>query len=374
MIRVVAVVDRLFGGGGGEQVAANMIARLDPTRFDRTFCVTRPSAPALLDEVKAAGVRVLELDRAAQFDLRAWRPFLRFLRDDRTDVLHSHKFGSNVWCALFARLARTPVFVTHEHSWSFTGDRLRVTLDRRLVATRASAMIAVSAADARRMVEIVGVPERKVRVIPNGIAPLRGADARVLRDELGVDAGTPVIGMLASLRPEKRVDLLLDAVQQVASSGRPFHVAIVGDGPLAEQLRAGAKSAGIADRVSFLGYRANGSELAAGFDIAVLTSDREGTPLSLLEYMGLGRAIVATAVGGIPDVVADERDALLVAPGDATQVAAALARLLDAPGERERLGRAAASRQAADYDLDATVRRIESLYLELLAARTTSGG
>ena len=194
-------------------------------------------------------------------------------------------------------------------------------------------------------------------------------DARVLRDELGVDAGTPVIGMLASLRPEKRVDLLLDAVQQVASSGRPFHVAIVGDGPLAEELRTGAKNAGIADRVSFLGYRANGSELAAGFDIAVLTSDREGTPLSLLEYMGLGRAIVATAVGGIPDVVADERDALLVAPGDAAQVAAALVRLLDAPGERERLGRAAASRQAADYDLDATVRRVESLYLELLGGR-----
>jgi len=350
-----------------------MVERLDPSRFDRTFCVTRPSSPALLDEVRSAGVRVLELDRGAQFDLRAWRPLLRLLREDRTDVLHSHKFGSNVWCALVARLARVPVFVTHEHSWSFEDDRLRVLLDRRLIAPRADAMIAVSPADARRMIEIERIPERKIRIVANGIPPASRADPRILRDELGLDDATPVIGMVASLRPEKRVDVLLDAAEQAAAGGSAFHVAIVGDGPLAEQLRAHARTLRIADRISFLGYRANGSELAAGFDIAVLTSDREGTPLSLLEYMGLGRAIVATAVGGIPDAVVDERDALLVPPGSPADVAAAIVRLLGAPEERERLGRAAARRQAAEYDLDSTVRQIESLYTELLGLRGTAG-
>ena len=364
------VVDRLFGGGGGERVAAQMAERLDPARFDRTLCVTRPSAAALLDEVRSSGVRVLELDRSAQFDLAAWRPLVRFLRDEQTQVLHSHKFGSNVWCALFARLARVPVFVTHEHSWSFTGDRLRVALDRRWISSRADAMVAVSSADARRMIAVEQIQEQKIRIIPNGIARPVVADPAALRQELGLEADLPLIGMVASLRPEKRIDLLLDAVQLVASSGRPFHVVIVGAGPLAEELKAHAEHAGVAERVSFLGYRPNGSDLAAAFDIAVLTSDREGTPLSLLEYMALGRAIVATAVGGIPEVITDERDGLLVAPGNAEQVAAAITRLLDAPEERLKLGSAAARRQAAEYDLDSTVRQIESLYVELIEGRT----
>ena len=343
-----------------------MIERLDADRFDRTFCVTRPSSAMLLGEIRSAGVRVLELDRGAQLDLRAWRPLVRLLRAERTDVLHSHKFGSNVWCALVARLARVPVFVTHEHSWSFTDDRLRVALDRRLIATRADAMIAVSSADARRMIAVERIAEHKIRVIPNGILQPVVADGRALRRELGLGPDLPIIGIVASLRPEKRVDLLLDAVRLVASSGRAFHVAVVGDGPLASELELQARAIGIADRVSFLGFRPDACNLAASFDIAVLTSDREGMPLSLLEYMALGLAIVATAVGGVPDVVEDEREALLVAPGDPTDVASALSRLLDAPEERASLGSPAARRQAAEYDLDATVRQVELLYSELL--------
>ncbi|MGZ4409274.1 MAG: glycosyltransferase family 4 protein, partial [Gaiellaceae bacterium] len=276
------------------------------------------------------------------------------------------KFGSNVWCALIARLARVPVFVTHEHSWSFTDDRLRVNLDRHVIAPRANAMIAVSAVDAQRMIDVERIPQHKIRVIPNGIPRPRPVDPGALRKELGVEDGTPIVGMIASLRPEKRVDLLLDAVQVIARSQRACHVAIVGDGPLAEQLRTHARDAGVADRVSFLGYRSDARDLAGGFDVAVLTSDREGTPLSLLEYMALGRAIVATAVGGIPGVVTDGQQALLVPPGTASGVASAIIRLLDSPEERQRLGGAAAVRQATEHDLDGTVRQIESLYLELL--------
>jgi glycosyltransferase involved in cell wall biosynthesis len=283
--------------------------------------------------------------------------------------LHSHKFGSNVWCALVARLARVPVLVTHEHSWSFTDDRLRVFLDRRLIASRADAMVAVSSADARRMIAVERIPERKIHVIPNGILPPEVGDAGALRRELGLASDLPIIGMVASLRPEKRVDLLLDAVQRVAATERAFHVAVVGDGPLARELEARATTLGLAERVSFLGYRSDAVELAAGFDVAVLTSDREGMPLSLLEYMALGRAIVATAVGGVPDVVADGREALLVAPGDASSVASALGRLLDDPEERARLGRSAAVRQADEHDLAETVRQIEILYGELLDGR-----
>ena len=325
----------------------------------------------MLDELRSAGVRVLELDRGRQFDLAAWRPLVKLLREEGTHVLHSHKFGSNVWCSLIARLARVPIFVTHEHSWSFTGDRVRVALDRRVISSRADAMVAVSSVDARRMVEVEHIDERKIRVIPNGIPRPAPGDPGELRRELGVEAGVPIIGMIASLRPEKRVDLLLDAVVLLGRDRPAFHLAIVGDGPLAAELQAQAERAGIAGRVSFLGYRGDARELAAGFDIAALTSDREGMPLSLLEYMACGRAIVATAVGGIPTAVEHDREALLVAPGDAAELAQAFARLLDSPAERARLGDAAAVRQRAEFDLDGTVSKIEALYAELLGQRSS---
>ena len=311
-------------------------------------------------------MRVLELDRAAQFDVAPWRPLVRLLREGHVDVLHSHKFGSNVWCAMFARLTSVPVFVTHEHSWSFTGDRLRTILDRRVIAPAANAMIAVSPEDARRMVEVERIPQDKIRIIPNGIGEIQRGDPQKLRRRLGIGDEIPLVGVIASLRPEKRIDLLLEAACLMAREGRAFHVAILGDGPLHDDLRAQALSGGIGDRVSFLGYRSDARELAAAFDVAVLASDREGTPLSLLEYMALRCAIVATSVGGIPDVVTHERHALLVPPGDATQLAAAVVRLLDAPEERLRLGEAAAARQSAEYDLEAATRQVERLYLELL--------
>jgi L-malate glycosyltransferase len=267
---------------------------------------------------------------------------------------------------MFARLAPVPVFVTHEHSWSFTGDRRRTILDRRVIAPAANAMIAVSSEDARRMVEVERIPREKIRIIPNGVDAIQSGDPRKLRDELRIDDRTPIVGIIASLRPEKRVDLLLDAACLMARDGRAFHVAIVGDGPLNDNLRAQAERGGIGQRVSFLGYRSDARELAAAFDVAVLASDREGTPLSLLEYMALRRAIVATSVGGVPDVVAHERHALLVPPGDAKQLASAVTRLLESPEERMRLGAAAAARQLEEYDLEATTRQVARLYLELL--------
>src|SRR5690242_14715468 len=115
-IRVVTLVDRVMGGGGAEQIAAAVTAALDPDRFERTICVTRPSRSQALDDVRNAGVTVIELERRRRHEPRAWLPLLRHARHHGIDVLHSHKFGSNAWSAVAAPLLRIPVLVTHEHS------------------------------------------------------------------------------------------------------------------------------------------------------------------------------------------------------------------------------------------------------------------
>ena len=364
-VRVVTLVDRVIGGGGGERVAAALTAALDPERFDRTLCVTRPSPREQLEELRAAGVTVIELDRRRRLQPLAWLPLVRHARRHGVDVLHCHKFGSNAWGAVVAPLIRAPVLVTHEHSWSFTGDHRRMLVDRHVIAPRAAAMVAVSSLDARRMVEIEHVPRDKVRVIPNGIVTPRVADPLALRRALAIDPEVPVVGFVGRLRPEKRVDLILTAAATLLRE-RKVHVVLVGAGPEEAALRDQVREASIADAVTFLGFRPDATTLAAGFDVAVLASDREGAPLTLLEYMALGRPIVTTSVGGIPEIVEDGRHAVLVPPGDAASLASAIGRLLDDPAERLRLGSEAAARQAAQFSFEEMTRRVERLYLELL--------
>lgn len=364
-VRVVTLVDRVIGGGGGERVAAALTAALDPERFDRALCVTRPSPRDQVEELRDAGVTVIELDRRRRLQPLAWLPLVRHARRHGIDVLHCHKFGSNAWGAVIAPLIGAPVLVTHEHSWSFTGDRRRMLVDRHVIAPRAAAMVAVSSLDARRMVEIEHLPRDKVRVIPNGIVTPRVADPLALRRALAIDPEVPVIGFVGRLRPEKRVDLILTAAATLLGE-RKVHVVLVGAGPEEATLRDQVREASIADAVTFLGFRADATTLAAGFDVAVLASDREGAPLTLLEYMALGRPIVTTSVGGIPEIVEDGRDAVLVPPGDAASLAGAIGRLLDDPAERLRLGSEAAARQAAQFSFEEMTRRVERLYLELL--------
>jgi glycosyltransferase involved in cell wall biosynthesis len=369
-IKVVTMVDRIARAGGGERFALGVASRLDPERFDSILCVTRPSAPDAVEEARAAGLRVVELDRSSRWSLRPWQRLTRLLRDERIDIVHSHKYGSNVWGALVTRAAAVPVFVAHEHSWSYEGDPLRVLLDRYVVGRRAQAVIAVSALDRRRMIERERLPGELVVLQPNGIAPVPPGDANRLRAELGCGPETPIVGFVGRLSPEKRVDLLLGAIARLAAGGVAPICAIVGAGPAEQELRAAALRLGIADRVRFLGQRDDALAVAAGFDVAVLASDREGCPLAVLEYMALGRAIVATRVGGVPDLVEDGRQALLVAAGDEERLAASIGRLLGDADLRGSLGAAAREVQQRSFDLDAVVRRIENLYERLLAART----
>ena len=191
-MRVVTLVDRL-GTGGAERLAIQTTTRLDPERFDRTLCASRRFDVAMskrhvanaLDDLEAADVRVMGLKRTSARQLWAWWPLYRFLRRERVDVLHAHKFGSNLWGTVIGRLARVPVIVAHEHTWSFEGQPLRRFGDREVIARGSSAFIAVSREDRRRMIEIEGIDPEDVMFLPNGIPappPPTGADVRA---ELG---------------------------------------------------------------------------------------------------------------------------------------------------------------------------------------------
>ena len=171
----VLTLTDVIGLGGAERIAEELCALADPDRFRRSLCVTRPTAhvpgsEASVARLRDAGVDVVFLERRNRFDLRPMARLVRVVRDGGVDVIHAHKFGSNVWAALLGHALGVPVVVAHEHTWSFEGQRGRRLADRHLVARFSDAVIAVSEADRARMVAEVGMPADRVVLIHNGIA------------------------------------------------------------------------------------------------------------------------------------------------------------------------------------------------------------
>lgn len=378
-LRVVTLVDGIGLAGGAERLAREVVIRLDPDRFERTLCVSRWSeeraeaarASGALAQLEEAGVEFLGLPRRGTIDLLSWRPLMTRLRSE-VDVLHGHKIGSNVWAAVLGTLARTPVIVAHEHTWSFEGQPLRKLLDRRLIAARADAFLAVSALDRKRMIEIERIDPAKVLLVPNGIPDPPPPGASDLRRELGIGR-EPVVGTVCALRPQKALGVLLEAASTLADRIPGVTVVIVGDGPERPVLERRIAELRLQRTVRLLGHRDDARDLMRGFDVAVCCSDFEGTPLSVLEYMQASLPIVATRVGGIPDLLETGREGVLIEPGTPVELATAIEGLVADPARAARLGAAARSRQQARFEIGVTVREVERIYEGLASGRTAAG-
>jgi len=372
-LRVVHLVSLLGWAGGGERFAARLVAALDPERFDRHYCVTRwdperdagPGTETELELLRESGVDFIGLRRRGKLDLLAWRPLLRLLRSEQVDVIHAHMFGSNVAGVVLGRLARVPVVVAHEQTWDYQGRPVRRFLDRELIARGSDAFIAVSSEDRRRMIEIERIPPEDIVLIPNAVPQGEPASGRDVRSEFGIGADDPVVGVVAMMRPQKALEVLLEAAAILTHRFPTLRVVLVGGGSKQPGLEARAAELGLGERVLMPGQRDDVADLIASFDVATLSSDFEGTPLALMEYMDAARPIVATRVGGIPDLVDDGVEALLVPPRDPPALAEAIGELLSDRERAAELGERARERRRREFDIDVTAERVGELYEEL---------
>jgi glycosyltransferase involved in cell wall biosynthesis len=372
-IKVLTLTDQLvYLGGGAERVAMEIATRLDQSRFESVFCASRywdglenERVQEAERRMQGAGVRYFGLGRRTRTDIYRWLGLRRLLRQERVDVIHAHMFGSNAWGTVIGRLARVPVIVAHEHTWSFEGRPLRRLVDREVIGRGSSAFIAVSRDDQRKMIEIEGVNPKKILHVPNGIAappPPSGADVRA---ELGIPAEARVIGTVSVLRPQKALDVFVRASARLLRERPDLYVLLAGDGPLRGELTALVESLGVQDRLLMLGYRSDASDVIAALEVAVSSSAYEGSPLAVMEYMESARPIVATRVGGVPDLIEDGVNGLLVDAADEAGLAAAIGRMLADPEAARRMGEAARERRRREFTVDLMVRRFEALYERL---------
>lgn len=372
-LRVLTLVDKPTVTGGAERLAAVVAMKLDPARFESVLCASRRTDEPLLDsELEEAGIGVLALGRRSKLDLLAWRPLVSHLRDG-VDVVHAHMFGSNVWGTVLGRLSGVPVVVAHEHTWSFQGRPLRRFLDRELVSRLADVFVAVSGEDRRKMIEVEGVDPAKIRLIPNGIPSPANGGVGDVRADLGIEPGAPVLGVVCELRAQKALEVLFEAAAILLSEFPTLKVLVAGDGPERARLEEASQRLGVEDAVLLLGIRRDVPAVLAAVDVAVLCSDYEGSPLSVMEYMAAGKPVVSTRVGGVPELVEEGVHGLLVEPRDPAALAEAVARLLRDPALAKRLGAQGRERQQREFSLEAMVRRIEDLYEELWLASGRRG-
>ena len=362
-LRVLFLIDKISDSGGAERFTLGLATHLPRDRFDIWVCCTRSAEPAAVEILRAAGVRHVSLRRRSKYDIYRLGGIARLHHRHHFDVLHSHMFGSNVWGALIGTACRIPVRIAHEHTWSYEGDPLRRWLDGYVVGRLVTRFIAVSERDAERMVSIEHVPAEKVLMIPSAYVPRAGED-RDIRIELGLDAGTPVLGAVAVLRPQKSLSVLLDAMPLVLQTRPGTHLVIAGDGPCREELVRQTRGLGLSDHVHFLGLREDAEAILRSVDIAVISSDYEGTPLVAYECFANRTPLVATAVGGLPAMIQDGVTGRLVPARDPEALAGAISELLSDPEERRRLAGAAAA-SPVNFHIEDVARRFCTLYEQL---------
>lgn len=380
---VLTLIDTIRAGGA-EQLALELALRTDSRRYRRTLCASRELfipmmeayATRRLEELDAAGVEVVSLNRRSRTDLRPWMRLIRFLRSEHVDLIHAHGFGSNLWATVIGRIARVPVILAHEHTWSFQGELLRRAIDREIIGRFSDGVLAVSERDAERMVDIVGIRPDRVVYVPNGIPTAPAGDRDRVREELGIPAGAPVLVSVANLRPQKRIDVMITAVSLLRERFSDVRLVVAGaaNPRVIEELRGHAVALGVGDAVALLGIRTDIPDILAAADIAVLSSDFEGSPLSVMEYMAASLPVVATDVGGVPKLVDAGRTGLLVPPSDPPALAIAIEQLLRDPDRAREMGRRGRERQQAEFSFDAMVRRVEDVYAERLALKRRPAG
>jgi lipopolysaccharide/colanic/teichoic acid biosynthesis glycosyltransferase/glycosyltransferase involved in cell wall biosynthesis len=384
-VKVLRVIARLNVGGPAIHVI-NLTRGIDATRFASTLVTgtENPGEGSMLDLALEQGVRpvvIPEIVGQATLkprDLKALIALYRLIRRERPQVVHTHAAKPGVLGRVAARLAGVPVVVHTFHGHilhGYYGPWMSWLLRRmeRMLAHLTDRIIAVSEQVKQDLVRYGVAPAGKISVIPLGLELDSFLDCDIhrgaLRRELGITSDAPLVGIVGRIFPIKNHRLFLEAAALVAAKEPRARFVVVGDGTLRPAMEALARQLGIWERTIFTGWRRDLPRVYADLDILVVSSDNEGTPVSAIEAMASGCPVVATRVGGLPDLVQDGEVGRLVPAGDAEAMAGAILGLLEAGDRARQMGRRARARVADRYRAERLCRDIEALYTELLASR-----
>jgi glycosyltransferase involved in cell wall biosynthesis len=364
MKRVLILIKGL-GRGGAESLVVSGMRHRDLDGFSYRVAYLLPWKDALVPELAALGVPATCLEGARGV---GWiRRLGSLLQEQRIDVVHAH----SPYPAVGARLLRerhTRLVYTEHNVWQRYH---RVTYWANALTYARNDLVFAVSEEVRRSVQypralrFLRLPP--IETLYYGVEPAlleNPASPDGVREEFGIPSDALLVGTVANLKAHKGLQHLLMAAVLIRRTVPAAHFLVVGQGEAREGLEALAKQLGLERAVTFTGFRKDAVRIASAFDVFAMSSLHEGLSIALVEAMALGKPVVVTRVGGLPEVVEDGKDGVLVPPSDPGALATRIIDVLGDPELRDRLGRAA-RRRAEAFDVRRSVRRTEEAYDEL---------
>ena len=367
-LNVLQVCDHLGWEGsrmhGVKRLFAWMIPRFDQSRFNVSLVSLRKKD--LSEEtLESFGVDITYLHKS-KFDPATLPALLKVIDRKQIDILHLHGYGATTFGRLAGAMRGIPTLL-HEHA-NLTDTPWFQKVADRMLEPMTDIAIAVSQSTADFVIKARQMPEHKVKVVYLGVPleefsrPRSDAERAAARVEHGMSPDDFIVGCVTRLHDSKGNSYLVDAARQVIDQRPAAKFYLFGEGPLLESLEQQARALGLGDRFVFGGFARDVASVVSAFDISVFPSLWEGTPLTVFEALAMGKPIVATDADGLLDVLAHDRDAIIVPKRNAVALAGAIVRMMDEPATRARLGEAARV-TSKQYDIGAFVAKMERLYV-----------
>lgn len=374
------ILDNELKMGGKEKLLYEFIARTDPRRLHVSVCCLKQGGH-YKERIEALGVPFCDGLLAHRFDALAFRPLARLLRESRIDLVETFTHPNTVFFSFLARQQQLVSAVVISHHAMGSAYRARVLPGYVLpLLRRADLHLAVAEVQKRYLVEVEGLPEDRIRVIYNGVDTAlyhpATPDGRVAaRALLGIPGAGTVLMAVGSLKPLKGIDVLLRAVAPVLRASDDVRLVLVGEGPDRTTLETLARELGAGERVVFAGLRDDVDVMLRAADALVLPSHTEALPTVVLEAMATGLPVIATRVGGVPELVEPDRSAIVVPPGDEPALRDAVQRVLADPLLRAALGARGRAIVDARFRVETMCAAREAVFLELASpSRGVPGG
>lgn len=367
MARILHLIDTA-GPGGAETVLIHLVDGLEERGWESRVLV--PRADWLYEQLAKRGVDCRLAESRGRASFRLLLSLIREIKDFGPHLIHAHFMGSGVYGTIASSLSNgAPLVCTFHGTPDVDPDDRLLGLKARILSRSRNRIVYVSHHLRRHLEPILGVPSRLGEVIHNGIPfPEEEPPKNALTLE-GIEPDARLIGAVGNLRPAKDYPNLLRAAQHVCRSDPKAEFVIAGNGPgeVLQDLRDLQRSLGIEGKVHFLGFRSDVRSILAAIEVFVSSSETEGLPLASVEAMAMGKPVVLTDCGGVPEVVEDGRSGLLVPVKSPQALADGVLRLLGDRELAEQLGKAGRARVRAAFSLRSMLDGYTHLYERLLA-------
>lgn len=354
--------------GGAENLLLSILRRLDPGRFASVVCCISERGE-LGEQVQALGFPLVELHLLERggVDRRIVPALVELIRRENIDLVHSHLYHANFYGRLAARKAGVPAVASIHNT--YTRHKWHRQLANWYLSRHTAAIIAGSEEIRQDVVRHDFVPASLVEVIPNSVDLSRSRSELTreqARQRLNLPEGAVVLGTVGRLEEQKGHRYLIQALARLRQGGVDACLLLVGDGREAQSLKSLSDSLGLEPQVKFLGTRGDLGDLFRAMDLFVMPSLWEGLSLAMLSAMAAGLPVIATAVGGVRQVLGEEEFGFTVPAGDAEALAAKIRACLAEPAEMAQMAEKGRRHASENYSDEAMVRRLEAVYARVL--------